>query len=85
MTELFSRDLLPIPLGEGLEDVLYGACAPRDSSGQRRKARSSIRAERWLREGLAALNDLGGLGMGVSRDLPLTSAQVSSVRHMAKY
>lgn len=36
-------------------------------------------------EALAALNELGGLGTGVAPHPPPSPAQVSAVRHMAKY
>ena len=76
------RDLLPFPLGAGLDEVLRGHAMPASSAGQQRRRREDRRIEGWLREGLACLNDMGGLGRTVPRDARLTAAQRDSVRRL---
>jgi len=79
-----ARDLLPIPLGAGLDTLLLGASAAGLSQSQRRRARRRRGQEGWLIEGLEALNDLGGGGAAVADDAPLTAAQSAAVRRLAR-
>ena len=79
------RDLLPVPLGEGLDSLLLGASAMGTSSSQRRRARRRRGQEDWLRDGLASLNALGGGGREVPQHAPLTEGQRTAVRGLAGF
>ncbi|CAK0823013.1 unnamed protein product, partial [Prorocentrum cordatum] len=58
-----ARDVLPLPLGATLDELLHG--------------------EVWLREGIAALNDLGGRGENAPARA-LAACQVAAVRRLAQ-
>ena len=77
------RDLLPIPLGAGLAAALRGSSSCPLSQSQMRRARRQRSPEKWLVEAIRALNEMGGQGVEVPLDTPLTSAQFEAVRSMA--
>ena len=78
------RDVLPLPLGPSLDAALAGHSALALSGGQKRRARHRRSQEVWLKEGIQALNELGGEGVAPAEHLPLNSAQRSAVGHLAK-
>eukprot|EP00959_Pyramimonas_sp_CCMP1952_P157755 3298716-Pyramimonas_sp.AAC.1 len=53
------HDLLPIPLGVGLDSVLYGSGPLGLSLAAQRRSAKRDRQNRWLRDGLRSLNALG--------------------------
>ena len=77
------RDLLPTPLGAGLAAALRGSSSCPLSQSQMRRARRQRSQEKWLVEAIRALNEMGGQGVEVPLDTPLTSAQFEAVRRMA--
>ncbi len=77
------RDLLPIPLGAGLAAALRGTSSCPLSQSQIRRARRQRSQEKWLVEAIRALNEMGGQGVEVPLDTPLTIAQFEAVRRMA--
>ena len=80
------RDVLPIPLGPEALLLLKGhSLSDFDLSlGQRRKAARCRRQERWMLDGVAALNEPGGGGRAANCSGPLSQAQRSSLRHLAE-
>ena len=79
-------ELVPLPVGPALDELLVGARAVGISQGQRRRLRRQRGQEAWLREGVVALNQIAGVA---SSDVaPAASAAqravISSlVRHYA--
>ncbi len=67
-------------LGAGLSAALRGASPCPLSQSQVRRARRQRSQEKWLAEALLALNEMGGQGVKVPPDTPLTMAQFDAVR-----
>ncbi|CAK0898689.1 unnamed protein product, partial [Prorocentrum cordatum] len=78
-----ARDVLPLPLGVALDELLHGAAARLLPHGGGRRGRQRRQQEVWLREGIAALNDLGGRGMDAPAGVP-AARQVTAVRRLAQ-
>eukprot|EP00972_Heterocapsa_arctica_P067387 9946162-Heterocapsa_arctica.AAC.1 len=65
------RDVLPLPTGQHCRAELAGYARVRDlSAGNRRRAREQRWQERWMLQGVEALNQLGGEGRSVKADAP---------------
>ena len=82
MAGAVERDLLPMPTGRSLDEVLQGAAAWGTPTGQRRKARRMRAQEHELRQGIRALNRLGAPGKMADEARPLTGVQRQAVKHM---
>ncbi|CAK0808368.1 unnamed protein product, partial [Prorocentrum cordatum] len=78
-----ARDVLPLPLGATLDELLHGAAARLLPHGGGRRGRQRRHQEVWLREGIAALNDLGGRGGDAPAGAP-AACQVAAVRRLAQ-
>ncbi|CAK0825193.1 unnamed protein product [Prorocentrum cordatum] len=78
-----ARDVLPLPLGATLDELLHGAAARLLPRGGSRRGRQRRHQEVWLREGIAALNDLGGRGVDAPAGAP-AACQVTAVRRLAQ-
>eukprot|EP00959_Pyramimonas_sp_CCMP1952_P303916 6360208-Pyramimonas_sp.AAC.1 len=78
-----ARDVLPLPLGVTLDELLHGAAARPLPHGGGRRGRQRRHQEVWLREGIAALNDLGGRGVEAPAGAP-AACQVAAVRRLAQ-
>ncbi|CAK0888496.1 unnamed protein product, partial [Prorocentrum cordatum] len=78
------RDALPIPLNSEALQCLKGFSALDGelSLGQRRKAARCRRQERWMLEGVAALNELGGGGRSAGGGGHLSLARRSALQHL---
>ncbi|CAK0911511.1 unnamed protein product, partial [Prorocentrum cordatum] len=83
---LTQRDALPIPLSSEALQCLKGFSALDGelSLGQRRKAARCRRQERWMLEGVAALNELGGGGRLAGSGGRLSLAQRSALQHLGE-
>ena len=78
-----SRDLLPMPLGAGLDAALWGSAPFGSSAASARRGAKRGRQRRWLRDGLRSLHALGGQGRRVAPDAELTGARRAVVRRLA--
>ena len=78
------RDVLPLPVGPRLDELLLGSQSVGLTGGGARKARRRRREEAWLREGVAALNMLGGRGVAPNEQAKPAACQVSAVRDLAR-
>ncbi|CAK0854752.1 unnamed protein product, partial [Prorocentrum cordatum] len=83
---LVQRDALPIPLDSETLHYMKGFSALNGELplGQRRKAARCRRQERWMLEGVAALNELGGGGRAAGCGGRLSLAPRSALRHLAE-
>ncbi|CAK0820381.1 unnamed protein product, partial [Prorocentrum cordatum] len=83
---LTQRDALPIPLSfEALQCLKgFSALDGELSLGQRRKAARCRRQERWMLEGVSALNELGGGGRLADSGGRLSLAQRSALQHLGE-
>ncbi|CAK0800855.1 unnamed protein product, partial [Prorocentrum cordatum] len=83
---LTQRGALPIPLSfEALQCLKgFSALDGELSLGQRRKAARCRRQERWMLEGVAALNELGGGGRLADSGGRLSLAQRSALQHLGE-
>ncbi|CAK0878486.1 unnamed protein product, partial [Prorocentrum cordatum] len=83
---LAQRDALPIPLSSEALQCLKGFSALDGelSLGQRRRAARCRRQERWMLEGVAALNELGGGGRLAGSGGRLSLAQRSALQHLGE-
>ncbi|CAK0863319.1 unnamed protein product, partial [Prorocentrum cordatum] len=82
--QMRQRDVLPISLAAASEICAGGASGLGLSQSQRRRLRRRRAQEGWLFEGIRALNELGAPEPLATSPSSLTSAQVSTVRHLAR-
>ena len=79
-----ARDLLPLPAGAHCRGLLKGFashCSSSSAAGRRlRRCRAN---DRWLLDGIGALNELGGEGRSVQPDARLSGPQQSAIRRLA--
>ena len=80
----FTRDVLPLPTGAGLDLHLHGASHCALSAAGAKKGRQLRRQEVWLKEGIRTLNELGGRGAAARERAALSLPQQLAVRHLAR-
>lgn len=79
-----SRDVLPLPCGPALGELLRGPRPNACSQPQSRRGRRQRAEEGWLRDGISALNCLGGAGSQVNELRTPTLAQRTAIRCFAR-
>ena len=79
-----SRDVLPLPCGPALDELLRGPRPNACSQSQSRRGRRQRAEERWLRDGISALNCMGGAGRHVNELRTPTLAQRTAIRRLAR-
>ena len=75
------RDLLPLPTGEVLANMLDELKEEQGAALTGRRGRVTDGADRWLQDGIMALNDMGGRGSRFTAARP-SEAQAASVRRL---
>ena len=82
--EGLQRDLLPLPVGAGLDAALLGAGGALLTARQQRRAAARAHPQRqWLHEGVAALNEMANPGKVPAPPRAAAPAQTLALTHLA--
>ena len=79
-----SRDVLPLPSGPALNELLRGPRPNACSQSQSRRGRRQRAEERWLRDGISALNFMGGAGRQANELRTPILARRTAIRRFAR-
>lgn len=79
--EIACQDLLPLPTGTSLREVLFGE-SPAVSISRKRRMRRLAKVVRWLEDGIVALNSLADVRFDETRTVKISQAQLSAVHRL---